>query len=121
MPVHLRASQLVGEKFFLPFIIGIYDNITVPGILKGSVTVVGLAQSLPDPDSYDSLDAPGLAQALERFFEVLTPTNMVYQHGLTSIFYRRLIGTWMAALRGYGAQSFRTYDARDSLVRECRC
>jgi len=60
MPVHRRASQLVGEKFFLPFIIGIYDNITVPGILKGSVTVVGLVQSLPDPDSYDSLDAPGL-------------------------------------------------------------
>ena len=121
MPVHLRASQLVGEKFFLPFIIGIYDNITVPGVLKGSVTVVGLAQSLPDPDSYDSLDAPGLAQAFERFFEVLTPTNIVYQHGLTSIFYRRLIGTWKAALRGYGAQSFRTYDARDSLVRECCC
>ena len=39
MPVQLRASQLVEEKFFLPFINGIYDNIEVPGILKASVTV----------------------------------------------------------------------------------
>ena len=87
MPVHLRASQLVGEKFFLPFIIGIYDNITVPGILKGSVTVVGLAQSLPDPESYDSLDAPGLAQALERFFEVtalVMNLDDTDEHGLPS-------------------------------------
>ena len=62
MPVQLRASQLVEEKLFFPFINGIYDNIEVPGILKGSATVVGLAHSMPDPDSYDSLDAPGLAQ-----------------------------------------------------------
>ena len=27
MPVQLRASQLVEENFFLPFINGIYDNI----------------------------------------------------------------------------------------------
>jgi hypothetical protein len=85
MPVQLRASQLVEEKLFLPFINGIYDNIEVPGILKGSATVVGLSQSMPDPDSYDSLDAPGLAQALERFFKVtalVTNLDDTDEHGL---------------------------------------
>ena len=85
MPVQLRASQLVEEKFFLPFINGIYDNIEVPGILKGSATVVGLAHSMPDPESHDSLDAPGLAQALERFFEVtalVTNLDDTDEHGL---------------------------------------
>ena len=36
-------------------------------------------------------------------------------------FYRRLIGTWIAALRGYGAQSFETYDivfVRDRCIQE---
>ena len=40
---------------------------------------------MPDPDFYDSLDAPGLAQALERFFEVTTlVTNLgdTDEHGL---------------------------------------
>jgi hypothetical protein len=144
------------RNFFLPFINGIYDNIEVPGILKGSATVVGLAHSMPDPDSHDSLDAPGLAQALERFFEVtalVTNLGDTDEHSLPT---RPNLDSLsqvnrhvLAALRGYGAQSFGTYDivfvrgrciqewmmahrainlgelfyydARDSLVRECRC
>ena len=128
MPVHLRPSLLVGEKFFLPFITGKYDNIETPGIIKGSATVVGLAQSLRDPESYDGLDAPGLAQTLERFFEMtalVTNLDETDEYGLPTQadrdFYRRLIGTWTAALRGYGAQSFETYDivfVRDRCIQE---
>jgi hypothetical protein len=87
---------------------------------------VGLAQSLVEPESYDTLTIHGLAQALERFFEMLAlVTNLDQTDGLEALtqadrdFYRNLIRTWTSALRGYGKDSFESYNlifVRDRLL-----
>jgi hypothetical protein len=103
---------LVSEKFFTAFVTGKFDNLEPPTMIKGTASVVGLSEALVDPSTFETLPVTGLAQVLERFFEVMAlVTNLDKNDGTGDPtqterdFYRRLIGTWTAALRGYGPES----------------
>ena len=117
LPMHLRTVPLVSEKFFTAFITGKFDNLEPPTMIKGTASVVGLSEALVDPSTFETLPVTGFAQVLERFFEVMAlVTNLDKNDGTGDPtqterdFYRRLIGTWTAALRGYGPESFESYD-----------
>jgi hypothetical protein len=117
LPMHLRTVPLVSEKFFTAFITGKFDNLEPPTMIKGTASVVGLSEALVDPSTFETLPVTGLAQVLEKFFEVMAlVTNLDKNDGTGDPtqaerdFYRRLIGTWTAALRGYGPESFESYD-----------
>jgi hypothetical protein len=125
MPSHLKPSLLVAMKFFKALITGKFDNLETPDVIKGCASVVGLAQALKDPAEYEHLDAPGLATAIERFFEILAlVTNLDHDEEMTAEdrdFYRILPRQWIRALRGHGPESFERYDVlyvRDRLLQE---